>query len=160
MLETLKRREPGSETGGSSVGLRHPAPDWPSEKSEGPFWRCRATAAAAAAGGGTRGSPALTPTSWSRPRTALLWALPLGLVLLSIWASSTLANLCVTQERAGVCLFFVFCCCFLMLSICILSCVKSPNKLENLDLRSEMHMNGLLPLSGLVTSLVTIFLKH
>lgn len=61
MLETLKRRDPGSGTGGSSVGLRHPAPDWPSEKSEGPFWRCRATAAAAVAGGRNERKPRLDP---------------------------------------------------------------------------------------------------
>ena len=43
------------EASGSCAGLRESAPDWPSEESEGPFWKCGATTgAAAAAPGGER----------------------------------------------------------------------------------------------------------
>lgn len=75
-----------SATSGSCAKLHDPALNWPSENSEGPFWRRRATNGAAAAPGGERlrSSPAAGQlrASWAPPRlrpgTASGTALPPG----------------------------------------------------------------------------------
>lgn len=161
--EPLQRQEEGkvarnsgeegsrSATSGSCAKLHDPALYWPSEEPEGPFWRRGATNGAAAAPGGERlrSSPAAGQLSTSRapprlrPGTASGTALPPGRSPprgLPLGGGARRAprqtRLFVTRGGAGELTGFLE---FYDLHM---FCIKSQNKLENLNPNSE-NVNGI-----------------